>query len=160
MPPAAGAATALDLASVERGKRLFLETLDCVHCHPLDAAPGGDLLAPSLLQIGRHGRADLEESILRPGARVVAGYETWQVSRGGIPSSGRRLPSPPGTAKLVTRDDRGGIDVRVFTEEELEPAEDGGPLVAQSSGSAMPAYAQALARDDLDALLDFLWTLR
>jgi mono/diheme cytochrome c family protein len=152
-------AAPLSLTSVERGKDLFLRQLNCNVCHSLDSYPGNDLLAPSLLEAGRHGRSFLEAEILRPSERIAPGYETWLVSRNGLPQSGRRLPGPAGVIRLLRKEGTGEVREEAFKEEELDPLDDG-RLAEKSGVSPMPDLGASLGREDLGALVDFLSTLR
>jgi mono/diheme cytochrome c family protein len=151
--------TRLELAAVERGRALYLDKLNCAQCHPLDGSPGFNLRAPSLLTIGNHRRAFLEESVLHPSKEIAPGYETWQVIWKDSPVSGRRLPGPDGTVRLLTFDTNGDMVVRTFPCSELEPLGDG-QFAMQSPVSAMPSYETALDKEELQALIDFLCTLR
>lgn len=150
----------VDLASVERGRELYFDRLRCGTCHPLDDAPGSTLAAPSLLQAGSHTRPYLETSILAPSDRMVAGYETWHVSRGGIVHSGRRLKADDGHVHLLTTDAVGLFRLESFDVAELDSLDDDGNVVVRGSQSSMPAPNEPPTREDLDCLLDFLTTLR
>lgn len=80
-------AAAADLASMyvaavaggdaTRGEQLFLsnESLSCRRCHSL--TPGEQLVGPSLADVGaKRTRQELIESITRPNAKIVEGFQT------------------------------------------------------------------------------------
>ena len=162
-PPtrAEGSTRHLELASIERGRELFLGELGCARCHNLNHYPGYTLIAPSLLEVGVHARPHLEESILKPAAQILPGFEQWSVARNGLITTGRKLPSPEGTVRIVKSDDKGNFEVLTFDTDELEPLGEGGEFAVRLEGaSLMPSFEEALDRDDLDALLDFLTTLQ
>lgn len=158
-PDAAVEVTRLELASVEKGRELYLGKLGCAVCHPMDSYPGHGLLAPSLLSAGNHRRDFLEESVLQASKVLTPSYETWHLVWNGRPYAGRRLPAPDGTVRLVTADASGTLDVRDFAVAQLEPFDDGQPLV-RSGVSTMPAYENAITPQELRAVVDFLCTLR
>lgn len=155
-----GRSQKLDLASVERGRELYLGRLRCAACHPLDDAPGSSLAAPSLLRAGSHTRQYLERSILAPSDHVVAGYETSQLSKAGAVRSGRRFNAGDGRVRLLTTDAAGSFKVDDFELAELDALDDEGAVAALSSVSSMPVSSEPPSREDLDCLIDFLTTLR
>jgi cytochrome c2 len=149
----------VDLACAERGKELFVGQLNCAECHSLDGGPGSDLLGPRLTALGSHSREYIREAIMHPENKIVPGYETWQVSWRGLPCSGRRLPSDPGSVALLTTGVRGEIQQRSFVARDLE-ADEAGNRVWRLPGSSMPSYQAVLGEDDLGALVEFLSTVR
>jgi hypothetical protein len=149
----------MSLESLERGKALFLGKLGCSKCHSLYPSPGYDLAAPSLLGIGHQSRADLRDKILRPKAHIKAGYETWEVVRKGVPCAGRRVPDSAGAVGLLVVDPAGNVNLRTFRQVELEPF-DNGEVVHRSATTPMPSFEGAMTEEELEALLDFLYTLR
>ena len=162
-PPskAEGTNRRLELASIERGRELFLGELGCARCHSLNHYPGSTLIAPSLLEVGVHARSHLEESILEPAALILPGYEQWSVAHNGLLTTGRKLPSTEGTVRIVKSDDKGNFEVLTFDTDELEPLGEGGEFAVRLDGaSLMPSFKETLKRDELDALLDFLTTLQ
>jgi putative heme-binding domain-containing protein len=82
--------------NAQRGSELFVR-LSCVSCHT--TADGQSLKGPHLVDIGKRYSADeLLESILRPGAKMTQGYETYnfamadgRVFSGFIVSEGAKL---------------------------------------------------------------------
>jgi quinoprotein glucose dehydrogenase len=75
--PAEAFAVAVQGGDASRGEKLFLsnESLSCRRCHSL--TPGEQLVGPSLAGIGNdRSRADLIESITRPNATIVEGFQT------------------------------------------------------------------------------------
>ena len=148
----------LELDSVERGRKLFLGKLNCAKCHSLDPIPGSDLLAPTLATAGRHSRSYLEEKLLSPSKHITPGYEFWTATISGVSHSGRRLPAPAGMTRLLISD---GDDIRVrdFKDDKLD-REDDGPALYRSGVSPMPPCDGAVSKEERDAVLDFLTTLR
>jgi putative heme-binding domain-containing protein len=60
-----------------RGEQLFLtnESLSCRRCHSLK--PGEQLVGPSLADVGvKRSREELIESVTRPNAKIVEGFQT------------------------------------------------------------------------------------
>lgn len=150
----------LDVASVERGREIFFsERALCTRCHSLDPYPGNDLLAPSLLEVGRHQRASLEEKLIHPNKEILADYKAWKVIAGGVAYEGRRLPSPENEVKLLFQDASGDLIVRTFRKTELTPFDDG-EVIHESANSPMPSCELALSEAERKALVDFLCTLR
>lgn len=151
-------ATRLELASVERGKRLFFETLDCVKCHAWDESPGSGLRGPSLANAGIHSRAYLQQQIISPSSHVAETFRTWIVHQDGAVLSGRKLPAEDGRVRLLTTDTAGRLCVQDFAASELEPFESGDVVQALPT-SPMPPYADRIGVEDVSALVDFLLTL-
>jgi len=153
-------AVTLELASIERGREIFMsDKAACSRCHSLDPYPGHDLLAPSLLAVGRHKRAYLEEKLVHPNQEIIADYKTWKVKADGTVYEGRKLPSGPDEVKLVFDDGKGNLVSRTFRHAELTRFDDG-DLIKESANSSMPSYESALSPDERKALVDFLLTLR
>ncbi|RUL89161.1 c-type cytochrome [Tautonia sociabilis] len=151
----------LELASIERGRALFLGKGNCSSCHSLrtDIA-GHNLMAPTLEKAGLYSRADLEAALREPSAHIVEGYETWMASAGGVLVQGRKLPAPEGKVRLLAADDRGGPELLEFDQDELEPLGDDGEVLVRVPTSRMPPVGQVLDREEVGAVLDFLLTLR
>jgi cytochrome c2 len=151
----------LDLSSLERGRDLFLHKLGCVECHSLSIYPGNTLKAPSLLEAGENSRDFLKESILRP---VMARHATYRsvtlALRDGTLVSGRNLPAPQGFKKLLVIDAQGDAAIRSFTACELLAENEPCASPPAPPRSAMPAYDGIISHDAMEALLDFLSTLR
>lgn len=159
-PPAVSEGPSLKLASLERGRELFFNRLNCSTCHTVDNIPGSNVLAPDLSKAGLHTRRHLRRSIEKPDEHIAKGFELWTVlHRDGIAVTGRRLPSPANTVKLVFLDKSAGLVIRVFRHEELEDLGDR-RFVKRQNKSAMPNLAGKLNQNDMNALLDFLSTLR
>lgn len=149
----------LQISSIEKGQSLFTDKFQCNQCHSLDPYPGHELLAPSLHAIGTHDRSYLKESILEPNKRIVPGYETHLVMWNGRPVLGKLLPT--NDAKLVRLlhiDSNGVPNVKTFQKAELMPVN--GNFVAKSKISRMPPYKENMSAPELEAILDFLSTLR
>ena len=70
-------AASLQGGDAVRGERLFLsnESLSCRRCHSLQ--PGEQLVGPSLSDVGaKRSREELLESVTRPNAKIVEGFQT------------------------------------------------------------------------------------
>lgn len=159
-PPKDRQTRRLKLASLERGRELFFHELKCNICHGVDRMPGDDFLAPDLSKAGLHTRKYLRESIVNPSAHIVKGFEQYSVLHSdGIPYSGRLLPSPKGTTRLIWLDKSSRIVVRQFDDDELEEFSDGKRIQRQKA-SLMPLFVKRIGPEDIDALLDFLSILR
>jgi cytochrome c2 len=150
----------LDLASVERGQAIFMsDQARCMHCHSLDPYPGNDLLAPSLLEVGRHKRAYLEDKLIHPSKEIIADYKVSKLIAGGVPYEGRKLKAAEGEVKLLMDDGKGNLITRTFRKADLTPFDDG-EVVQESAVSSMPSYESALSAGERKAVVDFLLTLR
>lgn len=70
-------AASLQGGDASRGEQLFLsnESLSCRRCHSL--TPGEQLVGPSLADVGaKRTRQEIIESITRPNAKIVEGFQT------------------------------------------------------------------------------------
>lgn len=70
-------AASLQGGDAVRGEQLFLsnESLSCRRCHSLQ--PGEQLVGPSLSDVGaKRSREELLESVTRPNAKIVEGFQT------------------------------------------------------------------------------------
>jgi len=149
-----------DLSRLERGRQLFMNELKCMDCHRLDGAPSNSLLAPSLLNVGMQRRDYLKAAILNPDQHIFPGYEIVNVlDVNGLVYSGRQLPAAKDMIRLLQQNERNGliiIDLPVVDLEEM----DQGSVTAKSKTSAMPKPDANLKDSDVEALLDFMQTLR
>jgi cytochrome c2 len=154
----ATAVETLNLASIENGKEYFHGRGQCGACHNFDESPGNSIGAPSLLLVGLNSREYLERAVCQPDAQILEGYRQYSVNCGGVPVTGRRLPSKSGSVRLLVAEPTGGWNVREFATSELEPFDDGSVVQALAT-SPMPKL-DAWRADELSALIDFLLTLR
>lgn len=159
---AAKSAQRLTLDSIEKGRQLYLGKLQCIVCHPLEGAPGPTLAAPSLGKVGYQTRDYLRESILHPSKQVANNYVQYSASEDGHVTQGRRLEQTDEVLRLLTIDKDGHRDVVELRISALEPLDEEheDSLVVPSKVSSMPDYSQTIQPDELEALLDFLATMR
>lgn len=150
----------LNLASVEHGKQLFFGKAQCSSCHWLDGSPGAMLRAPELLNAGVFSRDALRQAIVDPSKHVAPAYVESTVLYDGMTVSGYRLPSKPDRVKLLSTDNTGALLPVSIKVNELEPLNANGDVVRTSTMSPMPVYKFAENADELEALLDFLLTIR
>ncbi|QDV35207.1 c-type cytochrome [Tautonia plasticadhaerens] len=151
----------LRLDSIERGRQLFLGEGNCSTCHDLRKDIfGNDLMAPSLARAGRLSREDLEQALLDPSRHLVEGYETWMVAVDGVVHSGLKASGRDGKIRLVAVDEQGGPELLEFDPEELEELDDEGRTMVPVEASRMPPVGEVLEPGEIEALLDFLMTLR
>jgi putative heme-binding domain-containing protein len=139
-PPMAGDAA--------RGAAVFWGKGGCGNCHA--AGDRGNRVGPDLSRIGRQRSAGyLRESLLAPGADIVANYEGVTV----VTSDGKTVR---GIAKgrdefyVVLQDFSG--KVYSFDRSALRS-------VTQDTQSLMPEYGKALSASELDDVLAYLFTL-
>lgn len=150
----------LQLGSIERGRELFQNKLNCSSCHFLDDSPGTHLLAPNLLRAGLHTRDYLRKAILDPDAHVAPTYVNWNViDQLGRVYSGRVLRNSDDGVDLLVREAGGGFNYMQLSKDEIEPwSEDS--LLNRIDSSPMPSLREQLSEADINSLLDFLSTLR
>lgn len=150
-----------NLDEAERGRQLFLGKAQCSTCHGLVKNPGYDLLAPGLLDIGRHTREYLTQSIVKASANLVQGYAAVTVHpKDSDPVTGRMLSQDATGLTLIMKSPTGTIEVRRYAVPELEPFPETGLLHEVSPVSAMPEFDKALTADDVKDLVSFLQQLR
>ena len=150
----------LELTRLERGRDLFMNELKCMHCHRLDGAPSNNLMAPSLLNVGKQSREYLKTAILNPDQHILPGYEIMNVvDADGLVHSGRQLPAAKDTIRLLQQNEKNELMISDFPVSNLEEMDDGS-VTAKSKISAMPKPDANLSTSDLEALIDFVQTLQ
>lgn len=152
----------LKLDSIEKGRQLYLGKLQCILCHPFDGSPGATLAGPNLTKAGFQTRDYLRESVLHPSKQISKGYVQYQASQDGRVYQGRRLALTDKAIRLLTFDTDGRRQVVELPLDTLEPFDeaDEKSIVMPAEVSSMPDYSKTIQPDELEAILDFLATMR
>jgi len=138
------------------GEKLFFDTQTlggaaCSNCHIV--GDQGNEVGPILSKIGRRSPDYLRESLLKPDAYIVPGYEMIQIeTRNGWNYKGIKKEE---TSTELTFVDMGGLTPKL----ETLPKKDIATVTVQP-GSPMPSYERLLDERQLNNLLAYLKTLR
>lgn len=147
--------TSIDAELAEKGRRLFIGKLNCSVCHPLDASPAHELIAPSLLKAGIYSEKHIRESIYNPNKVIDRKYKTVVINDNGIISSGRLISQDENSLLVLTQKPTGGYEPIKF-----EIPADGSLEVAFPGSSLMPSYEDKITEDEYTSLLMFLQSLK
>ncbi len=142
----------LEGGSVESGRKVFATqpVMQCMRCHRVGDFPGGDA-GPNLGGIGARGtREYILESIIKPSAKIAAGFEIVTVTR-------KNGEAVPGT---VARRDAKSILLKTGETGTVEiPAAD--IKAVESAPSAMPEIAAlVLTKAEIRDLVESLASLK
>jgi putative heme-binding domain-containing protein len=132
-----------------RGKAIFEGKGACLGCHRV--AGRGARTGPDLSDIGQIRRAaDLERSLLDPGAEVLPANRMYRVvTRDGTPTSGRLLNHDSFAVLLIDAREQ----LRSFDKASLREH-------AFVDESAMPSYRDKLTGEELTDVIRYLVSLR
>jgi putative heme-binding domain-containing protein len=141
--------SASGLGVVDRGRAVFEGKGACSTCHRVNAS--GGRLGPDLSNIGQLRRsAELEASLVDPGAEILATNRTYRVvSRDGVTTTGRLLNLDSFTVQMLDSKEQ----LRSFEKSKLR---DYG-FVDQSP---MPSYRDKLSAQELADLVSYLVSLK
>jgi len=133
----------------ERGRAIFEGKGGCTSCHRVNG--NGSRTGPDLTDIGGLRRAaDLERSIVDPGAAVLPNHRSFRVvTREGVEVSGRLLNHNLFTVQLLDSSER----LRSFQKSDLREH-------AFVDGSPMPSYRDRLGAGELADLVSYLVSLK
>ena len=140
---------ALVPGDANRGKALFEGKGACVSCHRV--AGSGSRLGPDLSDIGQWRLvADLERSILDPGAEILPANRSFRVvTRDGKATTGRLLNHDSFTVLLIDSQEQ----LRSFVKANLRE-------YGFVNSSPMPSYRDKLSADELRDVIRYLVSLR
>lgn len=159
--PGVRSVAAVDLATVEAGRRLFSTKGQCSKCHLLRDVPGFDLRAPSLLAAGHHDAAFLRESIRDPSRHILSSYAQWNILlTSGRQIQGRLLRRESDSIDLLV-DESGALRIRTVALRDIDEEDEGLPIMHSSATSTMPKYAPDNLTDlEVEQIVAFLKTLQ
>jgi len=133
---------AQEKGNAQRGQEVFESS--CAICHKIDGKGGA--VGPELTGIGSRDRADILLEIMDPNRSVEANYRLWSVStKDGNSYSGRLEAETRTTVEIL---DLTG-QKHVIQRKEIETLEG-------SNLSIMPVGFEALPKEDIKALLEYL----
>jgi putative heme-binding domain-containing protein len=130
--------------NAQRGQEIYWGKGNCQSCHMVTGR--GGRLGPDLSRIGaQRSPASLKESLLKPEAVIVTGYEAARVRRGGRTIQG-----------IIKNQDN--FTIQIFDGENHHSFDRAGAQVENMKESIMPAYTSFSAAeiDDLVAYMDSL----
>jgi putative heme-binding domain-containing protein len=149
----------VDVQTADLGLQLYLKKYSCVVCHPLDGSSGAGLLAPDLTGAGLHSETHLRESILTPNKSVSPAYHQSFLVADGRQYIGKVVSESDDEIALLCMGTEEGKIVRSFGREQLDLISDDQCVIPYEK-SLMPDYSEFMTDDDLEAILQFLKTLR
>ena len=132
-----------------RGRAIFEGKGGCASCHRVNG--NGSRSGPDLTDVGGQRRAaDLERSIVDPGAAVLPNHRSFRVvTREGTEVTGRLLNHDLFTVQLLDSKEQ----LRSFQKSALREH-------AFVDGSPMPSYRDRLSAEELSDLVGYLVSLR
>ena len=116
----------------KRGEKVFVEVAKCLACHNVDGiekpeepavAEGVEVVtAPDLTEIAALNELRyIEESILKPNAKIVQGYGSATVKAGGVSMEGILVAQDTEKIVLRVKDEEGNEEERTIPLSELDP---------------------------------------
>lgn len=132
-----------------RGRAIFEGKGNCASCHRVRGI--GSRIGPDLTEVGGQRRvAELEKSILEPGASVLPSQRSIRVvTRDGVAISGRLLNHDVFTVQLLDSNEQ----LRSFQKSNLRE-------YTFVDSSPMPSYRDKLTAEELADLLSYLVSLK
>lgn len=143
------------IASIEEGRTLFYDKLQCSICHDIEPRPNSHLKAPTLRGIGYQETSALRDSIRNASEHINPSFrQRLLVCDSGEIVQGRIIHETSDTFTVLVVNSTGGFSLSYIPKDEVVTSKD----VLEST---MPNWNNdSLSEQDLQSLIIFLKTLR
>ena len=148
----------INFTKAELGRQVFFEQGKCATCHILKDLPTAAIHAPSLINVGRHTAEYLEKALLDPNAEHARGFESIIVTlKTGRVVTGNLVFENQDVLVILNHDTGHGEPLEIALH---EIDFDGGKPYTRGPSTMPDNYRHTLARDEIDAVVYFMKTLK